>query len=81
MNIATIGVDPAKNVFQLHGVTRSVRRCYQNLEACRRDEFLRQDFAVPDRDGSMRKCASLGTQAPGLGHTVQLMRRSSSSLT
>ena len=62
MQVSTIGVDLAKNVFQVHGVdiagkvviTRQLRR-KQVID------FFSKNSRLPGRHGSLRNRSSLGT--------------------
>ena len=74
MKITTIGIDLAKNVFQVHGVDahgKAVLR--KQLKREQMVDVLRQAAAVPDRHGGLRQRAPLGAQTAALGHTVRLM--------
>ena len=65
--IATIGLDIAKNVFQLHGVDRSGKIVLR--KALRRSQvqgFFSTLSALPDRVGGLRDRSSLGPHAHGL---------------
>ncbi|KZZ23170.1 hypothetical protein A3753_19990 [Sulfitobacter sp. HI0082] len=61
MQVTTIGVDLAKNVFQVHGITASEEVVFN--KPLRRTQFL-PFFAklesVPDWHGVVQQCASLG---------------------
>ena len=62
--IATIGLDIAKNVFQIHGVDRSGKIVLR--KALRRSQvagFFSNPSALPDRDGGLRDRSSLGPHA------------------
>ena len=64
--IATIGLDIAKNVFQLHGVDRSGKIVLR--KALRRSQvpgFFSSPFPLPDRDGGLRDGSPLGAHAHG----------------
>ena len=64
MKITTIGIDLAKNVFQVHGVDERARRC--SKKQLKRDQvlpFFANLAAVPDRHGSLRQRALLGAEA------------------
>jgi hypothetical protein len=65
--IVTIGLDIAKNVFQLHGVDRSGKIVLR--KALRRSQvprLLQHPSALPDRDGGLRDRSPLGPHAHGL---------------
>ena len=74
MEITTVGIDLAKNVFQVHAISSTgeviVRRA---LEAGAGDAVLPQAPAVPDRHGGLRHEPSLGARTTALGHEVRLM--------
>jgi transposase len=86
MNIITVGIDLAKNVFAVHGVNDSGKACAGQAESCTRG-FAAADraiAAVPDRHGSVfrRGVNSAQPQATLVhharlfrqyGHTVKLM--------
>ena len=64
MKINTVGIDLAKNVFQIHGVDERGKPVFR--KQIRRDQmapFFANLPPVFGRYGSMRKCASLGTKA------------------
>ena len=71
--ITTIGIDIAKNVFQLHGVDRSGNIVLR--KALRRGQVPGSSHtsALPDRHGGLRNGASLGPHAMGFGHDVRLI--------
>ena len=74
MKITTVGIDLAKNVFQVHGVDERGKVVLR--KQLRRDQMarvLRQSAAVPDRHGGVRQRAPLGAEAAELGHTRRLM--------
>ena len=60
MNLTAVGVDIAKNVFQVHYVDRetgeivnkSIKRAFSGV--------LRQSFALPHWHGGVWRCAPLG---------------------
>lgn len=59
--IVTVGLDLAKNVFQVHGVDADGRVCVRRK--LRRSEvaaFFFRVVALPDRDGGVRVVALLG---------------------
>jgi hypothetical protein len=65
MNITTIGIDLAKNVFQVHGVDeRGKGGLKKQLKRAQVLPFC-QPSAVPDRDGSLWKRTLLGQEAQG----------------
>ena len=64
--IATIGLDIAKNVFQLHAVDRSGKIVLR--KALRRSQvqgFFSRLAALPDRAGGLRDGSPLGPHAHG----------------
>jgi len=82
MKIATVGIDLAKNVLQIHGVSESGKAVLK--KQLKRSQVL--EFF-----GNMEQCL-IGMEACGgahhwarqlqaLGHTVRLMAPSSSNLT
>jgi hypothetical protein len=61
MHITTLGIDLAKNVFQLHGVDARGQAVLQPTRA--RHQLMEvggESAALCDRDGGVRECASLG---------------------
>jgi hypothetical protein len=62
--IVTIGLDIAKNVFQLHGVDRSGTIVLRKAQPASR--LLQHPSALPDRDGGLRDGSPLGPHAHGL---------------
>ena len=61
MHITTLGIDLAKNVFQLHGVDARGRAVLSRR--VKRSQLLAdggEPAALCDRDGGVRECASLG---------------------
>ncbi len=74
MKITTVGIDLAKNVFQVHGVDEHGKAVLRKqLRRDQVDGLLRQPSAVLDRHGGMRQRASLGAQAAGARPHVRLM--------
>lgn len=65
MNIATIGIDLAKNVFQLHGGGEWSRQSRSApSDPLRPDAWaLYKSAAVRHRHGSLSECAPLGSNA------------------
>ena len=61
-NVTTIGVDLAKNVFQVHGVDASGRAVIRQQLRRRQvgPTFLQETATVSDRRGSLRYGSSLG---------------------
>ena len=65
--IVTIGLDIAKNVFQLHARGQEWKdRPAQGAAAQPGAGFLQQAAALPDRDGGLRDGSPLGAHAHGL---------------
>ena len=65
--IATIGLDIAKNVFQLHAVDRSGKIVLRKvLRRSQVQGFFSSAAALPDRDGGLRDGSPLGPHAHGL---------------
>ena len=61
MQITTIGLDIAKNVFQVHGIDADEKVVVRKqLRRQPGDGVLQASAAVPDRYGSLRHGASLG---------------------
>ena len=63
MQVATIGLDLAKHVFQIHGIDAAEKVVIR--KQLRRSEVigvLRGSAAVPDRHGSVCHSALLGTR-------------------
>ena len=62
MQITTIGLDIAKNVFQVHGIDAAekvvVRKRLRRRQVL---EFFQSVAAVPDRHGGLRHGPLLGT--------------------
>jgi len=61
MHITTLGIDLAKNVFQLHGVDARGRAVLSRR--VKRDQLLHtvaNPAGLRDRDGGGRECAALG---------------------
>ena len=64
MNITTIGIDLAKNVFQVHGTdARGKAVLRKALTPLADGAVFRAAAAVLNRHGGMRQCAFLGPQA------------------
>jgi transposase len=62
MQITTIGLDIAKNVFQVHGIDAAEKVVVKETASSRSgDEVLRSFAALPHWHGSLRQCALLGT--------------------
>ena len=61
MNCTTLGIDLAKQVFQLHGVDERGQVVVQKrVTRAKLRETIAQLPAVPDWDGSVWECAVLG---------------------
>jgi len=62
MQISTIGLDIAKNVFQVHGID-AAEKVFVRKRLRRRQvlEFFKAFAAVPDRHGGLRHGPLLGT--------------------
>jgi transposase len=72
--ITTIGLDLAKNVFQVHGIDADGR--VQVRRQLRRAELLRFFIRQPPRLVGMEACASAhhwAREIAAFGHTVKLM--------
>jgi len=67
MNITTVGIDLAKNVFQVHGVDE---RCKAQLrKQLKRTQMMNFFVNLPpchDWNGGLRQRSFLGTQAGGV---------------
>jgi len=61
MKLTTIGLDLAKNIFQVHGTDERGKAILRKTLK-RGAEVLCQFACVPDRDGGVRERASLGAQ-------------------
>ncbi|UAK23112.1 IS110 family RNA-guided transposase [Sphingomonas nostoxanthinifaciens] len=72
-DVVTVGVDLAKNVFQVHAIGADGKVLVRRQPACRRAEVLLGAATVPRRHGSMRIGTSLGRELIALGHDVRLM--------
>ena len=72
--VITIGVDLAKNVYQVHGVD-AVGWCGfpPPVEAGSDAAVLQETAALPGGHGSLRDLAPLGSGIRALGHQVRLM--------
>ena len=73
MEITTIGLDLAKSVFQVHGVSRRARLSSESAEAGAGAAVLRQASVLSRRHRGVRHVASLGARVVALGHEVRLM--------
>jgi transposase len=74
MQVITIGIDLAKNVFQVHGVDANDKVVFN--KPLRRSQvlpFFCQTRAVSDRHGGLCVGPLLGSRAQKLGHDVRLM--------
>src|SRR5262245_22726988 len=68
MQANTIGIDLAKNVFQVHSVDAGGKPVLgKQLRRGQILEFFRQATTLPDRHGSVRHFASLGSRAEEAG--------------
>ncbi len=67
MQITTIGLDLAKNVFQVHGVDADGPCPPKAPAPSGGAAVLRQASALPGRPGGLRYGAPLGTGAAGAG--------------
>jgi len=65
MNITTIGIDLAKNVFQCMASMSGLRELEEATETSPSAAVFCQPSAVPDRDGSLWKRTLLGQEAQG----------------
>ena len=63
MKVTTVGIDLAKNVFQVHGVDERGRWCCASAAARATGRGLCRAAAVPDRHGGVRRRTSLGAGA------------------
>jgi hypothetical protein len=61
MQLSTIGVDLAKNVFQVHGVDNAEGHHHPSVAAQAGHRFLEQDSCLPGRYGSLRNRSLLGS--------------------
>lgn len=61
MQVSSIGVDLAKNVFQVHGVDSSGKVVIsRQLRRKQVIDFFSKIPSLPGRHGSLRNCSSLG---------------------
>ena len=68
LEITTVGLDLAKNVFQAHGADASGRVVLAPEAATRSGAgVLQPAAALPGRDGSLRRCSFLGSRAGPFG--------------
>ncbi len=59
MDIVTLGIDLAKNIFALHGVDQTGRAVLVKPRV-RRDQLLELVASLPHRHGSLHRRAPLG---------------------
>jgi transposase len=74
MKVTTIGIDLAKNVFQVHGVDERGKAVLK--KQLKRAQMLPFFANLPPALFGMEACASAhhwGRKLNGLGHTVKLM--------
>ena len=74
MHITTLGIDVAKNVFQLHGV--DARGCVVLSRRVKRSQLLQAVASLPPCVIGMEACGSAhhwGRACEPLGHTVKLI--------
>ena len=66
MSIITLGIDLAKNVFAVHGVDDNGKAVLVKPKISRSSPAAadRATTAVPDRHGSVFRCALLGAPVP-----------------
>ena len=74
MEITTIGVDLAKNVFQVHGVDQRGKVALRSKRGTTSWSSSSPSYAVPGRHGSLRQRAPLGARLQGQGHSVRADR-------
>lgn len=60
MKLMPVGIDIAKNVFQVHHVDAETKDREPPDQAREVPGVLREPHAVLGRDGSMRRCSPLG---------------------
>lgn len=80
MKITTVGIDLAKNVFQVHGVDERGKAVLK--KQLRRDQMATFFVNLPPCLIGMEACSSAhhwARKLQGMGHTVRLMALSSSS--
>jgi transposase len=73
MHIARIGVDLAKQVFQIHGVDRTEKVLVRRQLRRRRCWIISAHAAIPDWHGGMRVRVTRARELSKLGHEVRLM--------
>jgi transposase len=74
MQVTTIGLDIAKNLFQVHGVDARGRVVLRRrLARARGAGVLRQPAALPGGPRGRRRRASLARELQALGHDAHLM--------
>src|SRR6202451_4100787 len=74
MNVTTIGIDLAKNVFQIHGVNERGKAVVR--KPLKRSQVLEFFVTWPACRGGMEACGSAhfwARKLMGFGHTVKLM--------
>ena len=64
MEVTTIGLDLAKNIFQVHGITKDEEVAFNR--PLRRAQLL-PFFSKLERYGGLQQCASLGARANSVG--------------
>jgi hypothetical protein len=67
MKLTTVGIDLAKNVFQVHGVDERGKTVLQAAQTESGVGVLRAARAVSDRDGGVCGSALLGTRVDDVG--------------
>ena len=65
MQVTTIGLDIAKNVFQVHGIDANEKVVVRKQLRRSHDSVFRSSCAVPDRDGGVCYRALLGARVGG----------------
>ena len=73
MQVTTIGLDIAKNVFQVHGIDADEKDAADATSALPGAGVFRGSCAVPDRDGGVSHRAFWARELTKLGHKVRLM--------
>jgi hypothetical protein len=63
MKLTPVGIDIAKHVFQVHHIDEETGNREQADQAGEVSRVLRQPRTLPDRHGSVWRCASLGKAA------------------
>ena len=74
MKLTTIGIDLAKNVFQVHGVDQHGKTVLKKQLKRDDGDLLCQHTTLPGGDGGLRRRSPLGAQVVQLGSHRQTHR-------